>query len=108
MATKTDANYILGGPGTEELFDALKLRHQSKTVKFTLTAKPGVPHSPTKRLISRDSVIETSIESIGIEDGSGKSWLISATARFGEDRNIRYSIWFNTYSRRGMATRVSV
>ena len=56
---------ITMGPSQEELFDALRLRHENRKVRFTVRNDQGVARATI------------TIDSIGIEDGSGNNWLFS-------------------------------
>jgi hypothetical protein len=56
---------VTNGPSREELFDALRLRHERRTVTFVVQTGPGVR-----------SVVRARVNAIANEDCSGKNWLV--------------------------------
>ena len=85
--TATAVN-IVNGPSREELFDALRLRHEVRGVKFTLEAYGGL----------RISVLVNGIE---VEDGSGNSWTLLLHDDKEVFRTPKLKAYFNTTKRIG-------
>lgn len=70
------------GPSREELFDALRLRHEGRLVSFRSTS--GLRY-------------EVSINEIGVESGGGNNWY--GTGYLSDGLQIKY--YFNTKGRTG-------
>jgi hypothetical protein len=83
---------LVNGPSREELFDALRLRHEGR--KVTFTDAHGLEY-------------KASISAIEIEDGSGESWNLKGQASYqtvgGIVRPMRFyfSGYFHTGRRKG-------
>lgn len=78
---------IAMGPSREELFDALRLRHENRPVYFDLPYLGGR--------------FKVEVDEIGIEDGSGNSWLLKLHDPKGLLGANRLEAYFNTNSRSG-------
>lgn len=78
---------IVAGPSREELFDALRLRHEKRQVTFT-TARP-------------DQIFKATVDRIGVEDGSGDNWLISLQVRDTHLGSVYLHGFYNTVRRDG-------
>jgi len=79
---------ITGGPSREELFDALRLRHENRKPVF------HVPYI-------RGGCFVVSVDAIGIEDGSGDNWLLQLHDPNGLLGANHLKAYFNTVTRRG-------
>lgn len=73
---------INAGPSREELFDALRLRHEGRKVMFTVT--------------SSSEKMEAVIDSIGVESGCGESWLLETNYK-----GVRLEGWYHSKRREG-------
>lgn len=98
--TKSNENRfeVTGGPSREELFDALRLRHEYRPVLFCIFV---AAHQRTRSLSSDFYNTNLQINGIAVEDGSGHKWLIELfdpTKTFGSTKLHGY---FNTSSRKG-------
>lgn len=93
---------IVGGPSREELFDALRLRHEGRTVTLTVDNSVEAVGGPRESLTTKHPLIlRVTVESIGVEDGSGNSWLLTLVD---SDRKLGSGyVWgyFNTTRREG-------
>lgn len=89
---------ILAGPSREELFDALRLRHENRTVKITVECRTRTAGDPQKSVdMKYKRILVVSVDSIGVEDGSGNRWLLTLT----DDDGISYDGYFDTERRQG-------
>jgi hypothetical protein len=76
MTERSQQCRVVAGPSREELFDALRLRHEDRRLHFTL-GSDGRELGLNQRLsIDKDRRIVVLVNSIGIEDGSGNRWLL--------------------------------
>ncbi len=94
--TNTAQRQITAGPSREELFDALRLRHESRTVTMTVENTVRWAGDPHKRTICRIYNFQVTVDSIGVEDGSGNNWLLTLSNKDG-----RFEGYFNTTRREG-------
>lgn len=89
---------IVAGPSREELFDALRLRHENRLVRMTTQY-----HSRTagegQRSFEDNSklVFSVSVDSIEIGDLSGHKWILTLT----DDDGLSYLAYFDTERRHG-------
>jgi hypothetical protein len=74
---------IHAGPSREELFDALRLRHESRLVEFTVT--------------DRKDKMRAVIDSIGVESGDGESWILEVSYR-----GVRLEGYYHSKRREGV------
>ena len=89
---------IVAGPSREELFDALRLRHENRTVRITVESRTRTAGDPQKSLdMNYKRTLVVSVDSVGIEDGSGNRWLLTLT----DDDGISYDGYFDTERRQG-------
>lgn len=72
MTTKFKQYTITAGPSRELLFDALRLRHEGKTVEITIEVEP---ENPQRR--AQYFQFEAQVNMLGIEDGSGNHWFFT-------------------------------
>ena len=91
----TNQHQITAGPSREELFDALRLRHEGRKVSFTATKNSQWPN-PRFKVLGETETFDVSIDSIGVEDGSGNNWLLTIS-----DKTERFEGYFNTTRREG-------
>ena len=93
---------IIAGPSREDLFDALRLRHEGRTVTLTVDNWVETVGGPRGCLtIKLPLTFRATVESIGVEDGSGDSWLLTLV---NSDRKLGSGyVWgyFNTVRREG-------
>ena len=89
MTEMTEQYRIIAGPSREELFDALRLRHEGRTVTFTLKG----PYSDSPR-----REVSVFIDAIGVEDGSGNRFLVEI---FHKGSFQRFKGYFDITHRRG-------
>jgi len=85
---------ITAGPSREDLFDALRLRHEGRKVAFKLffDRDPNGDWSPYYQ------EIVATIDSIGVEDGGGQSWLLTVSIpHYGQT----VSCYYNSTNRNG-------
>lgn len=80
---------IVAGPSREDLFDALRLRHEKREVTFTV--KMGSEEVPLRGMIN----------SISIEDGSGNCWLFILYCGSRPLTSQYFSGFLNTRKREG-------
>lgn len=94
--TKSNENRfeIIAGPSREDLFDGLRLRHESRLVLFSILSGH---HS--NALYNKS--LQLQVNGIAVEDGSGHKWLIELhdpTKTFGSSKLHGY---FDTNTRKG-------
>mgnify|MGYP001353434555 FL=1 len=95
--TNTAQRQITAGPSREELFDALRLRHESRTVTMTVENTVRTAGDPHKSLMMKlPRTFQVTVDSIGVEDGSGNNWLLTLSNKDG-----RFEGYFNTTRREG-------
>lgn len=70
MTTKFKQYKITAGPSREQLFDALRLRHEGRTVEFTIEIEPDGPE-----IAGSYFQFAAQVNNLGVEDGSGNRWL---------------------------------
>jgi hypothetical protein len=95
---------IVMGPSREELFDALRLRHEGREVTITASKGYGLPASPPKKGISALAVLtldNLTVDSIGIEDGSGDNWILRLRDPNNKTGSKYLEGYFNTVKRTG-------
>ena len=68
---------IVAGPSREELFDALRLRHEGRKVTFTVAPTHITERNlgDGRKLITTSLPFQVQVTSIRIGDGSGECWL---------------------------------
>jgi len=84
---------IIAGPSREELFDALRLRHEGRKVTFTLVSADKISTLPL--------VLEVSVDEISSEDGSGESWILKLSNEKVIPGYSHYRGYFHSKDRRG-------
>lgn len=90
---------IIAGPSREDLFDALRLRHEDRKVSFTVTFTPQQLDS---RINMPNKTFDVFVNGISIEDGSGASWLLNLYEPNGNALGWKYlNGYFNTTTRNG-------
>ena len=91
---------ITAGPSREELFDALRLRDEGRTVWFTLDKV-----NPDTTTSSVNVVASFHVESIGAEDGNPKSWLVRLVSE-GQllGGKLGFNVSYDTTRRTGRGT----
>jgi hypothetical protein len=100
--TNKQQRQITAGPSREELFDALRLRHEGRTVTVTVDNTVRTAGDPRKSLTMKlPLTLEVGVDSIGIEDGSGNSWLLGVYDKDGKLGSKRLEGYFNTTRREG-------
>ena len=101
MADTTQRD-IVAGPSREELFDALRLGNKGRMVSFTINPAhvPRIGKYGQKFEI-QSMTFEVSIESIGIEDGSGQSWVLKLYDQFSNLGSNYLEAYFHTTRRKG-------
>lgn len=86
---------IVDGPAKYELFAGLGDYNRGRYVKLTVVYK------------GRRQEIEVRVDSIGIEDGSGESWMVTfsfhALPLFADTRHTRLTGYYSTKKRGGIA-----
>lgn len=87
---------ITEGPSREELFDALRLRHETRKVTLTVES----PFHP------QGIFFEVFVNGISIEDGSGNSWNLELYHMYSKNPfGLQYfKAYFNTQRRKGVLT----
>jgi hypothetical protein len=93
---------IISGPSREELFDALRLRHEDRQVCFTI-------ESPNSKICTKE-IFNVKVDGIAIEDGSGNNWLLSLSnprdchkaPKITTAMPPKFEVYFNTTRRKGM------
>lgn len=100
---------IVAGPSREELFDALKYRHLGFKITVTVTPTLEVRQLPAHtRVQMKDFTFEAQVDGLGIEDGSGNSWLFKL---YDPARTLgveRWSGYINTTRRTGTLTPMTI
>ena len=99
MATPNRRMELIGGPSREELFDALRLRHEGRKTYFTIAPRNDIPENIRFRVGSLK--ISVGVNMLRPEDGSGNNWLFELSdghRQFGS-HNLRGYI--NTTTRHG-------
>lgn len=94
MAPLTQPISILSGPSREELFDALRLRSENRHVTFKVSFQKEASNPI-------ELMLQTTINGILAESGSGKSWLLrlcDLDRTFGRSELVAY---FETTSHTG-------
>ncbi len=86
---------ITDGPSREELFDALRLRHEGRTVTFMVRPKPSVGG------VSKAQSFRARVNAISNEDNAGKNWLVKLYDHTATLRTHYLEVFFNTRSREG-------
>ena len=105
MATQQTQYPIIAGPSREELFDALRLRHEGRKITMTVSKGYGLPAAPPSKGIAALAVWvldNLTIDGIAIEDGSGNNWLLKLhdpNSKIGNDEYL--DAYFNTTNRKG-------
>lgn len=97
--TNTLQRQIIAGPSREELFDALRLRHEGRNVTVTLEDRVRTAGNPQKSLsMKRPITLRLYVDSIGVEDGiqCGNNWMLTLSNKDG-----CFKGYFNTTSREG-------
>jgi len=89
--TDTTLRNIVAGPSCEELFLALRLRHEGRKVTFTVAPSHITRRNLAggRKFIPQALQFDVMVDELGIEDGSGNNWLFTlydATASFGSTR----------------------
>jgi len=86
---------ITAGPSREELFDALRLRHENRKVSFTLAPNTHPWSAPKK--------VQVFVDGISIEDGSGANWLLKIRDEYQEFTlgTCQLEGYYNTTRREG-------
>lgn len=90
MAEKSDITFT-GGPSREDLFDALRLRHEMRVVKFTINCTG-------ERVGEKGTTEEFMVNSITTVGGDGNTWLLNLTLV--RTRGTR-DCYFDTNTRKG-------
>lgn len=77
MTDTPESRRIVAGPSREELFDALRLRHEGRRVAFTVapTHITGRTLAGGRKFVPGNLVFYVQVNELGIEDGSGDRWL---------------------------------
>ena len=94
---------IVAGPSREELFDALRLRHEGRKVSFTMTPRP-------QRLGSRiemEKTFNVFVNGIKVNDIRGKNWLLDLCNPNGNLGSQYLRGYFNTMRRKGWVCQTS-
>ena len=75
--TSTSQRELVAGPSREELFDALRLRHEGRKVTFTLAPQniTGRTLAEGRKFVPGNLAFHVQVNEVGIEDGSGNNWL---------------------------------
>ena len=93
---------IVDGPGTDELFEALKRRHTGQRVTFALDH-----HTPridqTARFRVGKITLPVIINEIGVEDGSGNRWLLKTLVR---GQSVVLDAYYDSRERKGWIEQV--
>src|ERR1035437_2694047 len=66
---------IEAGPSREELFDALRLRHEGRKVSFTVRNMIESGPGSEKFIKASKLVFHVQVNKLSIEDGSGNNWI---------------------------------
>jgi hypothetical protein len=80
MANQEQSHKITKGPSREELFDALRLRHEGRALQMTVGQDVIVrtADGPRRSLTTTlPLILKVRVDSIGVEDGSGSRWMLS-------------------------------
>jgi len=93
MTNQETRKIIVAGPSREQLFDALRLRHEGRKISFTV--EPMILQTNPQFKV-KGEVFDAFIESIQVEDGSGNSWNLVLNML-----GKRHRVYFNTLSRTG-------
>jgi hypothetical protein len=89
---------IVAGPSREELFDALRLRHEDRTVRVTVEYRTRTAGDPQKSLaMDYKRILEVSIDSIEFGNLKGHTWVLTLT----DDDGLSYDAYFDTERRQG-------
>ena len=111
MANNQQQYLITAGPSREDLFDALRLRHEGRTTTFTVTCLKLVPSTYEGRAVTREferpCVISVHVDAIGVEDGSGDSWLITVYDKSRSLGSAHLTGYYHTTKRSGNIRLVS-
>jgi hypothetical protein len=85
MTDTPESRRIVAGPSREELFDALRLRHEGRRVTFTLAPShiTGRTLAEGRKFVPGNMVFSVQVNELGIEDGSGNRWLFRLYDRYG-------------------------
>jgi|APSaa5957512576_1039674.scaffolds.fasta_scaffold28443_1 hypothetical protein len=95
---------IIAGPSREQLFDALRLRHEGRTITITIERSFVTVSPPGKGLRGKNAItLNPVVDSISIEDGSGNNWLLKLRSTDSECLEA----YFNTATRKGWIRPVS-
>jgi len=87
---------IVAGPSREELFDALRLRHEDRTVRVTVEYRTRTAGDPQKSLaMDYKRILEVSIDSIEFGNLKGHTWVLTLT----DDDGLSYDAYFDTERR---------
>lgn len=97
--TTTTLRNILSGPSREDLFDALRLRHEGKQVTFTVAPETQPPANA--RVKFHDLTFKAQVNQLGIEDGSGNNWVFKLYDRHGVLGSQYLEGYMNTTRRTG-------
>jgi len=98
MTTTNQRREINSGPSREELFDALRLRHEGRAIPFTVSPPKQRPGSRIRVL---NETFNVQVNSVGIEDGSGNCWLLTLDDYHEILGSSCLSAYYNTRTRTG-------
>lgn len=90
---------IVAGPSREELFDALRLRHEGKKVEITVIHPPH-----PAEVMQSQMTITAMVDMIKAEDGTGDKWLLELSDMKGTLEDFHFKTFFNTKTRTGTLT----
>lgn len=96
--TDTAQREVIAGPSREELFDALRLRHEGRKVTFTVTPDP---QPPNKRFTIESVTFPVQVTMIEAMDGSGNNWFLNLHDKFATLGSLRLEGRINTNTRKG-------
>ena len=95
----TAQRQIVAGPSREELFDALRLRHEGREVTFTVAPQTQVPASARFKPVNLAFSVQ--VNELGIEDGSGNNWLFKLYDRYAVLGSMYLEGYINVTRREG-------